>query len=137
MQRRKRLWSVLLALTLLGLPRATAQSATQSPTESCGLSGDAANWSERELMIMQIAEEEIERTSQEAVKAALLEVGGELAYWKERADLFEGENAKLAWELERTQKATATTKTQWLWNGIAIGVGVAGIAAGILAFCLR
>ena len=32
---------------------------------------------------MEIAEEEIERTAQEAVKAALVEVGGELACEKE------------------------------------------------------
>mgnify|MGYP003374151315 CR=1 FL=1 len=36
--------------------------------------------------VMQIAEEEIERTAQEAVKAALTEVGGELAFEKARAD---------------------------------------------------
>ena len=33
--------------------------------------------------VMEIAEEEIERTAQEAVKAALVEVGGELACEKE------------------------------------------------------
>ena len=47
---------------------------------------------------MQIAEEEIERTAQEAVKAALLETGGELAFEKERADQLEKQ--KLALELE-------------------------------------
>ena len=36
--------------------------------------------------VMQIAEEEIERTAQEAVKAALTEVGGVLAFEKARAD---------------------------------------------------
>ena len=48
--------------------------------------------------MLQIAEEEIERTAQEAVKAALLEVGGELAYEKERADQLEA--AKLNLEIE-------------------------------------
>ena len=44
---------------------------------------------------MEIAEEEIERTSQEAVKAVLEDVGGELAYEKERADQLEIRNAEL------------------------------------------
>ena len=47
---------------------------------------------------MKIAEEEIERTAQEAVKAALLEVGGELAFEKERADQLEKQ--KLTLEIE-------------------------------------
>lgn len=44
---------------------------------------------------MEIAEEEIEKTSQEAVKAVLEDVGGELAYEKERADQLEIRNAEL------------------------------------------
>ena len=43
---------------------------------------------------MEIAEEEIESTAQEAVKAALVEVGGELIFEKERADQLEGGEAE-------------------------------------------
>ena len=57
---------------------------------------------------MEIAEEEIERTSQEAVKAALFEVGGELAFEKERADQLE--KAKLNLELENQKLRKANLK---------------------------
>ena len=68
---KKRL-SVFLILMPVLCVILTAQSVTQLPTEKKDLE-DAA----RELTIeevMKIAEEEIERTAQEAVKAALLEV---------------------------------------------------------------
>ena len=87
---------VLSVLMLVSLQNLTAQSATPLPTEKKD-SEDAVS----ELTIeevMEIAEEEIERTAQEAVKAALLEVGGELAFEKERADQMEA--AKLNLELE-------------------------------------
>ena len=80
---KKRL-SVFLMLMPVLCVILTAQSVTQLPTEKKDLE-DAA----RELTIeevMKIAEEEIERTAQEAVKAVLLETGGELAFEKERAD---------------------------------------------------
>ncbi|MEE1058362.1 MAG: hypothetical protein U0K92_03155 [Treponema sp.] len=76
--------SVFLILMLVLSANLTAQSATQSQKEKTD-SGEGAS----ELTIeevMEIAEEEIERTAQEAVKAALLEVGGEVAFEKERAD---------------------------------------------------
>ena len=57
---------------------------------------------------MEIAEEEIERTAQEAVKAALLEVGGELAFEKERADQLEKQ--KLALEIENKKLKEAAEK---------------------------
>ena len=65
---------------------------------------------------MEIAEEEIERTAQEAVKAALLEVGGEVAFEKERADQLEA--AKLALEAENKklkEEAQKKTKSVFLW----------------------
>ncbi len=73
-----------------------AQSATQLPTEKNDSKEDATELTIEE--VMEIAEEEIERTAQEAVKVALLEVGGELAFEKERADQME--KAKLALEIE-------------------------------------
>ena len=87
---------VLSVLMLVSLQNLMAQSVTQLPTEKKDSESAA-----RELTIeevMQIAEEEIERTAQEAVKAALLETGGELAFEKERADQLE--KAKTALEIE-------------------------------------
>jgi len=92
---KKRL-SVFLMLMLVLSANLTAQSATQSQKEKTDSENDA-----RELTIeevMEIAEEEFERTAQEAVKAALLEVGGEVAFEKERADQME--KAKTALEIE-------------------------------------
>ena len=66
---------------------------------------------------MEIAEEEIERTAQEAVKAAILEVGGELAFEKERADQMEA--AKLALEAENKKiegSCTEKTESVFLWS---------------------
>ena len=69
---------------------------------------------------MQIAEEEIERTAQEAVKAALLEVGGELAFEKERADQMEA--AKIALEIENKKlKEEARKKQNQFFYGALIG----------------
>ena len=70
--------------------------------------------------VMEIAEEEIERTAQEAVKAALLETGGELAFEKERADQMEA--AKLALEAENKKlKAEAQKKKDQFFYGALIG----------------
>ena len=66
---------------------------------------------------MEIAEEEIERTAQEAVKAALLEVGGELAFEKERADQMEA--AKLNLELENQKlKKELSKKNNQSYKGL-------------------
>ncbi len=76
----KKQLSVFLMQMLVLSVNLTAQSATQSQKEKTG-SGEGAS----ELTIeevMEIAEEEIERTGKEAVKAALLEVGGEVAFEK-------------------------------------------------------
>ena len=97
---KKRL-SVFLMLMLVLSANLTAQSATQSQKEKTD-SEDVFRQAQQpgtELTIeevMEIAEEEIERTAQEAVKAALLEVGGELAFEKERSDQLEA--AKLVLE---------------------------------------
>ena len=83
---------------------------------------------------MEIAEEEIERTAQEAVKAAMLEVGGELAYEKERADQLE--KAKEALELENKKlKEEAQKKQNQFFYGALIG-GTGGVVITSLVFSL-
>ena len=81
---------------------------------------------------MEIAEEEIERTAQEAVKAALLEVGGELAFEKERAHQME--KAKLALEIENKKlKEVAEKKRNQFFYGALIG-GTGGVVVTSLVF---
>ena len=81
---------------------------------------------------MEIAEEEIERTAQEAVKAALLEVGGELAFEKERADQME--KAKIALEIENKKlKEAAEKKKNQFFYGALIG-GTGGVVITSLIF---
>ena len=83
---------------------------------------------------MQIAEEEIERTAQEAVKAALLETGGELAFEKERAAQMEA--AKLALEAENKKlKAEVQKKQNQFFYGALIG-GTGGVVITSLVFGL-
>ena len=128
---KKRL-SVFLILMPVLCVILTAQSVTQLPTEKKDLE-DAA----RELTIeevMKIAEEEIERTAQEAVKAALLEVGGELAFEKERADQMEA--AKLNLELENQKlKKELWKKNNQVFYGALIG-GTGGVIITSLVFGL-
>ncbi|SEQ77125.1 hypothetical protein SAMN04487977_11077 [Treponema bryantii] len=81
---------------------------------------------------MEIAEEEIERTAQEAVKAALLEVGGELAFEKERADQLEA--AKMNLEMENIKlKAEVQKKNNQFFYGALIG-GTGGVIITSLIF---
>ena len=124
--------SGLVMLMLVLSANLTAQSATQSQKEKTGSEDDA-----RELTIeevMEIAEEEIERTAQEAVKAALLEVGGELAFEKERADQMEA--AKLALEAENKKlKEAAQKKQNQFFYGALIG-GAGGVVVTSLVFSL-
>lgn len=83
---------------------------------------------------MEIAEEEIERTAQEAVKAAILETGGELVFEKERADQMEA--AKLALEAENKKlKAEVQKKQNQFFYGALIG-GTGGVVITSLVFCL-
>ena len=128
---KKRL-SVFLMLILVLSANLTAQSATQSQKEKTD-SGEGAS----ELTIeevMEIAEEEIERTAQEAVKAALLEVGGEVAFEKERADQLEKQ--KLALEMENKKlKEEAQKKQNQFFYGALIG-GTGGVVVTSLVFSL-
>ena len=124
---------LVLSMLMLGLlQNLMAQSATQSVTEKKD-SADAAE----ELTIeevMEIAEEEIERTAQEAVKAALLEVGGELAFEKERADQLEA--AKINLELENKKlKAEVQKKNNQFFYGALIG-STGGVIVTSLVFGL-
>ena len=83
---------------------------------------------------MEIAEEEIESTAQEAVKAALVEVGGELAFEKERADQMEA--AKLVLETENKKlKAEVQKKQNQFFYGALIG-GTGGVVITSLVFGL-
>ncbi len=117
---------LVLSVLMLGLlQNLMAQSATQSVTEKSDSEDVAAELSIEE--VMEIAEEEIERTAQEAVKAAILEVGGELAFEKERADQLEA--AKLALEAENKKLKEAAQKKQ---NQFFYGALIGGSGAVII-----
>ena len=123
---------VLSVLMLVNLQNLTAQSATQLPTEKKDSESAASELTIEE--VMQIAEEEIERTAQEAVKAALLETGGELAFEKERADQLEA--AKINLELENKKlKAEVQKKNNQFFYGALIG-GTGGVVITSLVFGL-
>ena len=128
----KKQLSVFLVLMLVLSVNLTAQSATPLQKEKTDSEGVVSELTIEELM--EIAEEEIERTAQEAVKAALLEVGGELAFEKERADQMEA--AKLALEAENKKlKAEAQKKQNQFFYGALIG-GVGGVVVTSLVFGL-
>ncbi len=124
---------LVLSVLMLGLlQNLMAQSATQSATEKKDSEDVAAELTIEE--VMEIAEEEIERTAQEAVKAALLEVGGELAFEKERADQLEA--AKINLELENKKlKAEVQKKNNQFFYGALIG-GTGGVIVTSLVFGL-
>jgi len=83
---------------------------------------------------MQIAEEEIERTAQEAVKAALLETGGELAFEKERADQLEKQKLALELENKKLKEAAEKKKNQFFYGALIGGTG--GVIITSLVFSL-
>ena len=118
---------------MLGLlQNLTAQSAMQLQTERKDSAADVPELTIEE--VMQIAEEEIERTTQEAVRAAILETGGELAYEKARADQMEA--VKLVLEAEnKTLKAQMQKKQNQFFYGALIG-GAGGVIVTSLVFNL-
>ncbi len=131
-QNAKKQLTVFLILMLVLSANLTAQSATQSATEKTGSVEGASELTIEE--VMEIAEEEIERTAQEAVKAALLEVGGEVAFKKERADQLE--KAKTALEIENKKlKEEAQKKQNQFFYGALIG-GTGGVVVTSLVFSL-
>ena len=77
---------------------------------------------------MQIAEEEIERTAQEAVKAVLLETGGELAFEKERADQFEKQKLDLELENRKLKEAAEKKKNQFFYGALIGGISFKWVA---------
>ena len=124
---------VLSVLMLAVSANLMAQSATQLQKEK--------NDSEEELQqaltieeVMEIAEEEIERTAQEAVKAALLEVGGELAFEKERAEELEKQNALLAAENKKLKEDVQKKQDSFFYGALIGGTG--GVLLCSLIFSL-
>ena len=121
---------VLVILLLVTLQNSMAQCVTQSQKEKTDSENVAQNGQSTKTYddsdiekIMEIAEEEIERTSQEAIKAALEDVGGELAYEKERAEQYEALNIELKKENEKLKEENSN---KFLWGAVAGGAGGAG-----------
>ena len=83
---------------------------------------------------MEIAEEEIERTAQEAVKAALLEVGGEVAFEKARADELEKANEALELENKKLKEEAQKKQDQFFYGALLGGAG--GVVITSLVFSL-
>ncbi len=110
----------------------TAQSAMPSTTERKDSGADVKELTIEE--IMEIAEEEIERTAQEAVKAAMIEVGGELAYEKARADQLETAKKNLE-EENKKLKAEVQKKQNQFFYGALIG-GAGGVIVTSIVFNL-
>ena len=128
---KKRL-SVFLVLMLVLSVRVMAQSATPSQKEKTD-SADAVH----ELTIeevMEIAEEEIERTAQEAVKAALVEVGGELAYQTEMVNELEKVNGSLKMENKKLKEELQKKQNQFFYGALIGGAG--GVVVTSLVFGL-
>lgn len=126
---KKRLSGFLVLMLVLSV-NLMAQSATQLPTEKKDSAEDAIELTIEE--VMEIAEEEIESTAQEAVKAVLVEVGGELAFEKERAEQMEA--AKLSLEAENKKlKAEVQKKQNQFFYGAMIG-GAGGVVVTSLVF---
>lgn len=129
--------SVFLLVMLVLCQNLMAQSATQLPTEKKDSADVASELTIEE--VMQIAEEEIERTAQEAVKAALLETGGELAFEKERADQLEKQKMALEAENKRLKEEAQKKQNQFFYGALIGGTGgvvitslVFGIIGGLI-----
>lgn len=121
---------VFLVLMLVLSAKVMAQSATPSQKEKTDSVKDVRKLTIEE--VMEIAEEEIGRTAQEAVKAVLVEVGGELAFEKERAEQMEA--AKLSLEAENKKlKAEVQKKQNQFFYGAMIG-GAGGVVVTALVF---
>ena len=131
-QNAKKQLSVFLILMLVLSANLTAQSVTQSVTEKKDSGEDASELTIEE--VMEIAEEEIERTAQEAVKAALLETGGELAFEKERADQLEKQKLALEMENKKLKEAAEKKKNQFFYGALIGGTG--GVVITSLVFGL-
>ena len=128
---------LVLSVLMLGLlQNLMGQSATQLLTEKKDSADAAAKLTIEE--VMEIAEEEIERTAQEAVKAAILETGGELAFEKERADQMEKQKLALEIENKKLKEAAEKKKNQFFYGALIGGTGgvvitslIFGIISGV------
>lgn len=92
-----------------------------------------ANENDRELVdiLMDIAKDEIERTSAEAVKACAVEMGGEITYWKSKCEILEGEKAKLCAGFDTFKNSVNRQKHNFFWRGTGIGL-CCGLACAFL-----
>jgi hypothetical protein len=89
--------------------------------------------------IIAIADEEIERTSQEAVKAALVEVGGELAAEQKKREKYEGIAHELEAENGLLVKENAQLRRQlafWKPCGLVCGAAAFGTGCGMIVLRL-
>lgn len=124
MRKEKRQLLALGLALLVTLPKVTAEPVMQSMKE--------LRDSKEELtkeQIVEIAIEEIERTSQEAVKEVLKDVGSELSYWKERSNLYEVQNEQLKYEFEQYKKQRRfETLKGALW-----GSGITAVVLGVVS----
>lgn len=85
--------------------------------------------------LIDAADEEIERTSQEAVKAVLVEVGAELAAEQRKREMYEKKAEDLASENRelREENARLARKLKaWKVCGAICGAAAAGMASGIV-----
>lgn len=85
--------------------------------------------------IIAIADEEIERTSQEAVKAALVDVGGELAAEQKKREEYESIAHDLDVENGLLRKENAQLRRQlafWKPFGFICGAAALGTGSGML-----
>ena len=131
---------VLSVLMLVVSARVMAQSATQLKMENSDLETELLQEKQppvEELTIeevMEIAEEEIERTAQAAVKSALLEVAGDLAFEKDRADQMAAANLALEAENKRLKEEVQKKQNQFFYGALIGGAG--GVVVTSLVFGL-
>ena len=136
---RKRLL-VLSVLMLVVSARVMAQSATQLQKESNDLETEWLREPQPPMEemtieeVMEIAEEEIERTAQAAVKSALLEVAGDLAFEKDRADQMAAANLALEAENKRLKEEVQKKQNQFFYGALIGGAG--GVVVTSLVFGL-
>ena len=133
LQKNVRKQFLVFLMLMLGLcAKVTAQSVTQLPTEKNDSVEDVHELTIEE--VMEIAEEEIERTAQEAVKAALVEVGGELAYQTEMVNQLERANGNLKIENVRLKEELQKKQNQFFYGALIGGTG--GVIVTSLVFSL-
>ena len=82
--------------------------------------------------IAAIAEEEIERTAQEAVKAALIEIGSELAAEKRKRKLYEQYALDLEYENRKlAEENRMLARKSRFWKAAGMIAALSSVSAGI------